>query len=546
MTAGEITQILVGFGALVAFLTGFSSLRQRQRLEFMRESVRTANERLEDLAERQDALPLPATAINQELRPAATDPLGLLVITLSVITAASVTGVWWRTTQEGAFASQGSSSIFSFVAVTLIVVTAGIGVFDVAWGRKQIRLAMRYHTVRQIAIVLLRFLVIGRLILIQQLHRSLAIRLDPTDPGGAARDAEILRRIAQLPRLLGGAGVPPWIVARARRRADRALATGRVSDELPLRAGLEELHAEATRASLLLRQLRPATSTWTSFSGIAEDLRRGLPEWEWLDLIAAWIAAGLMPPVAEHTNSSLAATADRLRNIDYQRALGIHDKSRETDSRDLAAWSIADAIDRRVTLLDAARQGSGADEYGVLWDLPPSTSAAAREALPLRTSIAGFRSRDPFVWLALSQPSIGEPPAWVSDHFVIDEEVRWRTQHERGHVSDATAAALVAPPRQPEPRQDLDGELSARLIGHPANDVNPLHALRTSGARDVASLFRRYSGTDMLGRQLPRTPLSAHIEGLLSPVRWFGSLSRLAQALILVGIAAFITLLRTL
>ena len=545
MTAGEVTQILVGFGALIAFLTGFSSLRQRQRLEFMRESVRTANERLEDLAERQDALPLPATAINQELRPAATDPLGLLVITLSIITAVSVTGVWWRTTQEGTFASQGSSSTFSFVAVTLIVVTAGIGVFDVVWGRNQIRLAMRYHTVRQIAIVLLRCLIIGRLILVQQLHRSLVLRLDPTDPGGATRDAEILRRIAQLPRLLGGAGVPPWIVARARRQADRALATGLLADELPLRPGLEELHAEATRASLLLRQLRPATATWTSFSEFAEELRRGLPEWEWLDLIAAWIAVGLMPPAADNTDCRLAATAERLQNIDYQRALGIHDKSRETDSRDLAAWSIAEAIDRRATLLDPTHQGSGADGCGVLWDLPSGAPETAHGALPMRMRVAGFRSRDPFVWLALSQPSTGEPSAWVSDHFVIDEDVRWRTQHEAGHVSEATVAALVAPPTQKESRQDLDGGLSARLIGHPVNDVNPLLALRASGARDVANLFRRYSGADMLGRRLPRAPVSAQIEELLSPFRWFGSLSRHVQALILLGIAAFITLLST-
>lgn len=133
VTPGEATQILVGFGALVTFLTGVSALHQRQRLEFIRESVRAAKKRLEDLAERQDAPPLPATAMNQELRPAAADPLGVLIISLSIVTAAAVSAVRLQAVQQGLFRSEEIAGLLSASAVALVVVTSAVGRFDVLW-----------------------------------------------------------------------------------------------------------------------------------------------------------------------------------------------------------------------------------------------------------------------------------------------------------------------------------------------------------------------------------------------------------------------------
>ena len=543
MSAGDVTQILVGFGALVAFLTGFSALRQRQRLEFIRESVRTANERLEDLAERQDALPLPSTALTQELRPASTDPLGALVITLSILTAASVGAIGWNVTQDGVFAEELSAALFSAVATALIAITAGIGIFDVLWGRRETRHALRFSTVRQITFVLLRFLILARLVLIQQLHRALALRLDPSDNDGAERDAEILRRIAQLPHLLRGAGIPPWVVARARRNADRALRAGLATEELPCRPGLDELHREATRASLLLRQLRPQNDAWNAFLEQADELRRQLPEWEWIDLLAAWIAAGLMPPSADTSSADTCKTAERLQGLDYQRALGIHGTSRESDSRDLAAWSIADVLERRAVGLASALEDGAPGAYGVLWDLPGTAVPAPADSPALRTSVAGFRERDPLVWLALSQPSIEDAAIWVGDHFVIEEDVRWRMRAEQVSVEDATARALDSPATRGEVGLTLDGKLDARILGHPSNDENVFLALRTAGARDMSDLFRRAAGQDAFIQRLPRVPIAARMERLISPARWFGSLSGRAQIGLVVATAVIVGLL---
>lgn len=544
MSAGEASQVLVGFGALVAFLTGFSALRQRQRLEYIRESVRTANERLEDLAERQDALPLPATAIRQELRPASTDPLGALVISLSVLTAGAVSSIWWRAAQEGVFSEQLTAGLLSALAVALIVVTSGVGVFDVLWGRRQIRMALQHSTARHAAVMLLRFFIIGRLILVQQLHRSLVMRLDPADANGTSRDAEILRRITQLPDLLGGAGVPPWILANARRRAVQSMNSSLAANELPHRAGLEELEVEATRASLVLRQLRPSTETWQRFCEAAEDLRGRLPEWEWVDLFAAWIATGLITASSSGEDASGAQARSRLDHIDYQRALGIHSTTRETDSRDLAAWTIADAIERRAVLVGAVNRNA-VSEIRSPWDIFDTESGSAPQERPVsRTSVNGFRSRDPFIWLALTQPSVFAAADWVGDHIVIDDGVRWRRSDEGEQVQSWTAAVLATSPgTHSEIPRELDGSLTARVFGHSINDANPLIAMRTSGARDISQLFRRYLMTDSTKSQKQWPPPAALVEYVLSPLRWLGTLSRRMPAAVALIAAVIIVLL---
>lgn len=544
MSAGEASQVLVGFGALVAFLTGFSALRQRQRLEYIRESVRTANERLEDLAERQDALPLPATAIRQELRPASTDPLGALVISLSVLTAGAVSSIWWRAAQEGVFSEQLTAGLLSALAVALIVVTSGVGVFDVLWGRRQIRMALQHSTARHAAAMLLRFFIIGRLILVQQLHRSLVMRLDPADANGTSRDAEILRRITQLPDLLGGAGVPPWILANARRRAVQSMNSSLAANELPHRAGLEELEVEATRASLVLRQLRPSTETWQRFCEAAEDLRGRLPEWEWVDLFAAWIATGLITASSSGEDASGAQARSRLDHIDYQRALGIHSTTRETDSRDLAAWTIADAIERRAVLVGAVNRNAVSGTRSP-WDIFDTESGSAPQERPVsRTSVNGFRSRDPFIWLALTQPSVFAAADWVGDHIVIDDGVRWRRSDEGEQVQSWTAAVLATSPgTHSEIPRELDGSLTARVFGHSINDANPLIAMRTSGARDISQLFRRYLMTDSTKSQKQWPPPAALVEYVLSPLRWLGTLSRRMPAAMALIAAVIIVLL---
>lgn len=542
MTAAEATQILVGFGALVAFLTGFSSLRQRQRLEFIRESVRAANERLEDLAERQDALPLPATAMNQELRPAAGDPLGALVISLSVGTAAMVGVVWWRAVEQGQFTSSEIAGLLSVLAVLLIVVTAAVGLFDVLWGRRQVRMTLQYSTVRQVAVVLLRFLLIGRLILIQQFHRSLLVRLDPADGGDAAGQAEILRRIAQLPGLLPGAGVPPWTVAKAQRRARRALRDGE-SHLVPAHGEeLEHLEAEALRASLIIRQFRPSVALWESFSDVADELRGRLAEWEWVDLMVAWSASGLLPPSADSGELHAVDTMKRLTQLDYERSLGIHHTSRETDSRDLAAWTIADAIQRRSSKLASYIDAGGAALDGTLWD--DIEVAAARSDVAIRTSVRGFSARDPFVWLALTVPKVDDAVKWITDHFVVDEAIRWRARAEAGQVASGLAATLARPPRvSDEHLPSLDATLADKVIGHPINDSEYWVTIRGGAPADFSELFRRYAASEIHGRRLPRVPMTARIEGVVLPLRWFFSLRARDQALFVGVIVAVVVLL---
>lgn len=391
--------------------------------------------------------------------------------------------------------------------------------------------------------MLLRFFIIGRLVLVQQLHRSLVMRLDPDDAHGASRDAKILRRITQLPGLLPEAGVPPWIVTGARRRADRASRDATSGVDIPHRNGLNDLEADALRASLIIRQLRPSETLWQPFSELADELRDRLVEWEWIELIVAWTACGLLPTNADAGDNHAIITVKRLSQVGYQRPLEHYDSSRETDSRDLAAWTVADVIQRRASKLES-NLTAGATSVGALWD--QLESAAFESVDTLRTSVAGFSSRDPFVWLMLSVPTVNDPSTWIAKHFIVDETIRWRGRTDEEHVTAKFTEALAGPRRHPDrDLPDLDGTLASKVTDHPINDATYLIATRGAGPSDLGEIFRRCAATETVGRHRPRVPLRARADTILLPMLWFSALRRSHQGLVGSSNIAIIVLLNS-
>jgi hypothetical protein len=551
MDLAEVVQILIGFGALVAFLTGFSALRQRQRLEYLRESVRVANERLEDLAERQDALPLPSTAIDQALRPSSADPLSWLVMTLSVVAAGATAWGYLLVAQEGLLRTGGALDWFAATAVSLILVTAIVGLIDLLWGMREKRIALLHYTSRHAAAVMLRAVIMARLVLVQQLHRALSDRLTARGGDEDGNDQHILALIAALPQLLTGAGVPPWLIRRAGRSADRLLAS-EPHAFLSARPGTpEDAVRVAARADLVLRQFRPTGVLWSSLDRHAEDLRRRLPEWEWTDLMCAWTSAGILPSGPATLRSYESELMSRLMALDHRRVIRIHADTREVDSRDLAAWTIASAVVDRAGTLSRSAARSGTPWHGTLWDLPEAQDHAAPEearqddpmagAMPM--DLVGFQSRDPIVWIGLAQPSVADPLEWVEDHIEVrDGAIRWRQRRSDPSIDSATRAILRHPVTGAvERRTVLDGALVDHVWGDPVRDLVNLGTMRFGGAQDIADLFMRYASDDARADD-PRPTLRARAGFVVSIVRLVPLFPAAIKAVLLVFIASVIAL----
>lgn len=503
--AWDIVQVLISFTTFIAFLTGFSALRQRHRLEFLRESVRAANERLEDLAERQDALPLPTSAANQEIRRVARDPLTVLVNGLSLVTVfAVVSGLFGVGSDEFRNASD---TVRWFVTLTIIIIigTYLLGLFDLLWGRRETAGAIREYTARCIASVMVSFVVVARLILVQQLHIGLVARLEAVrhEPGRESDTAALARLVTELPKLLIGAGVPPWLIRRARRRAASQMADVAPPRQLAETASSDvaALLEEAAVTDLLLLHFHPTVRMWQAFDARAEELRRKIPEWEWIDLLSAWAAAGVRlssydSSAEVHTRSVL------LRGLDFRRSLAIHEKSRETDRRDLAAWSIASAVDRRAPVLPRGPSSSVAGETS-LWD--SNLSIGMREGAPagdatamgsINHLLSSFQVRDPIVWLALAEP-LAQDLSWV-DLYITERNGRlmWRGLGEpAGMTSDTKRLMMLACDAKEIVHRITLGDASRGVIEQGLIDVlsdelTTLGLLRFGGALDVARTFQ--------------------------------------------------------
>ena len=542
MGPGEVVQILVGFGALVAFLTGFSALRQRQRLEYLRDSVRSANERLEDLAERQDALPLPASAIDQELRPSSNDPLSWLVMGLSITAAAGVLYGYLLLVSEGLLSFAGALGWFASTAVLVIVVTALVGLIDLMWGLREKRLALLHYSARLVAAMMLRSVIMARLILIQQLHRSLSSRLSSSDQNFPEADRYTLGLIAGLPQLLTGAGVPRWRVKKAQRNALKQLGVKSHIFALRTTGPGEDLTHQASCADLVLRQFRPTPQMWSSLNNHADELRRRLPEWQWIDLLCAWTSIGMLPSSASPTLKSYDREfTARLEGLDHRRAIGINAEARDVDSRDFAAWTIANNLDVRKAALARLAAHSDAPWAETAWDVPVTTGELLSEMEAMPTG--GFQSRDPIVWLALTQPSTTNPLDWVPDHFhVSDHGVTWRPRGSDACVATAGRDALARDRVRPEAaRTELDGLLTGDVWRHPEWDSINIATMRFSGALDFAEVFRRYSTGDE-EHQTKRPPLHKRIDVAIASFRLIPMFPRPAQAVIVLLLLVLVVL----
>jgi hypothetical protein len=547
MRLGEVVQILIGFGALVAFLTGFSALRQRQRLEYLRESVRVANERLEDLAERQDALPLPSTAIDQELRPSSADPLSWLIMTMSVAAAVATSWGYLLIGREGLLRNGGALGWFAATALSLILITAIVGLIDLLWGMREKRLALLHYTSRRAAAVMLRTVILARLVLVQQLHRALADRLYVLDEDADDHGQHILALIAATPRLLTGAGVPPWLIKRAGRSADRLLASEPHAFLAARPAAPGDLARVAARADLVLRQFRPTDVLWSALDRHAEDLRRRLPEWEWTDLMCAWTSAGILPSEPATLRSYDADVTSRLEALDHRRAIGIHAHTRDVDSRDLAAWNIASTIAVRAHALSRSTAGSEAPWHGTLWDLPLPHDPSAPQDGPttgvIPKQLMGFQSRDPIVWIGLAQPSVARPLDWVEDHIEVrDGAIRWRQRRSGPSIEPVTRTILGRPATgYDERRTVLDGALADHVWGEPVRDLVNLGTMRYGGATDMADLFKRYASDDTRSVH-PKPTLRARAGLVVSVLRLFPLYPPALKTILLLFIAAVLAL----